>query len=349
MDKPRLVPGAIPTQMPNCPDYFSAPTPPVRKSRNEKLEEKENHELAAAIQKSKKELDQQQKLKDCHNLQDIKNKLNLAEPWKLLVNGTNITFCTLDSSDDKGPNITKAITIDKNMILNSYIHTERLPSIDKYRFPLKVTSISEIRNISEALVSLNSNSTTDKIDVDFTIRLNFILPLLFPINDSFKFCTVIKFIYEQLHLMTKVNMCYSPEFLIFYSLFYNILPHAYKFLRRSGHCILPCYSTIRKITLSSSMSPSVEQTDKNFLFYIKQKFQILCANDTTVMLLVDEIHLKPFFDYKGGNIIGTSFNSLSTAAKSAFAFMISSVFSNYKDVVHLLPASKMRPKIYMLC
>ena len=57
------------------------------------------------------------------------------------------------------------------------------------------------------------------------------------------------------------------------------------------------------------------------------------------MLLVDEI--QPFFDYKGGNIIGTSFNSLSTAAKSAFAFMISSVFSNYKDVVHLLPASKM--------
>ena len=75
MDKPRLVPGAIPTQMPNCPDYFSAPTPPVRKSTDEKLE-KENHKLAAAIQKSKKELDQQQKLDDCHNLQDIKNKLN---------------------------------------------------------------------------------------------------------------------------------------------------------------------------------------------------------------------------------------------------------------------------------
>ena len=197
LDKPRLVPGAIPTQMPNCPDYFSAPTPPVRKSRDEKLEEKENHELAAAIQKIKKELDQQQKLNDCHNLQDIKNKLNLAEPWKLLDNGTNITFCTLDSSDDKGPNITKAIIIDKNMVLNSYINTERLPSIDKYRFPLKTTSISEIRNISKTLVSLNSNLTTDKIDVDFTIRLNLILALLFPLkNDSFKFCTVIKFIYE---------------------------------------------------------------------------------------------------------------------------------------------------------
>ena len=59
------------------------------------------------------------------------------------------------------------------------------------------------------------------------------------------------------------------------------------------------------------------------------------------MLLVDEIHLKLFFDCKGGKIVGTSFNSLSEAAKSAFAFMISSVFSAYKDVVHLLPTSKL--------
>ena len=87
------------------------------------------------------------------------------------------------------------------------------------------------------------------------------------------------------------------------------------------------------------MSPLVEQTEKTFLFYIKQKFRIL-TSDTTVMLLVDEIHLKSFFDYKGGTVVGSSFNNCTAAAKSAFAFMISSVFSNYKDVVHLLPISK---------
>ena len=96
----------------------------------------------------------------------------------------------------------------------------------------------------------------------------------------------------------------------------------------------------RKITLSSSMSPSVEQTDNTFLFYIKQKIRSLTSSDTTVMLLVDEIHLKPFYDYKGGTVVGTSFNNCTAAAKSAFAFMINSVFSNYKDVVHLLPTSK---------
>ena len=89
------------------------------------------------------------------------------------------------------------------------------------------------------------------------------------------------------------------------------------------------------------MSPSVEQTDTTFLYYIKQKFHCLDPSDATVFLLADEIHLKQYFDYKGGNIVGSSYNSVSNAAKSAFAFLISSIFSNYKDVVHLLSTCKM--------
>ena len=53
-------------------------------------------------------------------------------------------------------------------------------------------------------------------------------------------------------------------------------------------------------------------------------------------LLVDEIHQKPYIDYKGGNIVGLSDNN-NQAATSAFAFMLSSVFSQYKDVVHVMP------------
>ena len=87
------------------------------------------------------------------------------------------------------------------------------------------------------------------------------------------------------------------------------------------------------------MSPSIEQTDKTFLFHIKQKFQCLKSSDLTVMLLVDKIHLKRYFDYKEGTIIGSSYYNVCNA-KSAFAFMISSVFSKYKDVFHLLPTCK---------
>ena len=104
-------------------------------------------------------------------------------------------------------------------------------------------------------------------------------------------------------------------------------------MRSSGSVILPCYTTIRKVTLSSSMNPSIEQTDRTFLFYIKQKFQFLFSPDMTVTLLVNEIHLKRYFDYKGRTIVGSSYNSVCNADKSAFAFMISSVFSKYNYII----------------
>ena len=70
--------------------------------------------------------------------------------------------------------------------------------------------------------------------------------------------------------------------------------------------------------------------------YIKNRFKFLVHGDTTVCLLVGEIHLKPYFYHKGRNIVGLSDNS-NEAATSAFVFMLSSVFSLYKDVVHVMP------------
>ena len=157
------------------------------------------------------------------------------------------------------------------------------------------------------------------------------------------FHLVIAFVCEQLELLTMKKKNYSYQFLIFSSIFYNVSPHAYRFLRNSGNLIFPCYSTIHKLTLANSMNPFHEQSDNTFLFYINQKFKALSPSDATVSLLIDEIHLKPFFDYKGGTIAGVAFNS-SEAAKSAFVFMISSVFSACKDVVHVLPAYKMSAK-----
>ena len=60
--------------------------------------------------------------------------------------------------------------------------------------------------------------------------------------------------------------------------------------------------------------------------YIENKFKLQVQQETTVSLLVDEIHLKPYIDYKGGNIVGLSDNS-DEAATSVFVFILSSVIS----------------------
>jgi hypothetical protein len=89
------------------------------------------------------------------------------------------------------------------------------------------------------------------------------------------------------------------------------------------------------------MDPRTEQTNGTFLYYISKKFKSLKPRDYIVNLLIDEIHLHSFFDFKGGNVVGSAYNDVHSAATTAFAFMITSVFSSYKDVVHVLPSCKM--------
>lgn len=81
-----------------------------------------------------------------------------------------------------------------------------------------------------------------------------------------------------------------------------ISPRAYKFVRVSGYIILPHPSTIHKISLGMDINPQKELDDKQFLNYVKQQFCHLEKLATYVVLMMDEIHIKQFLDYKGGDI-----------------------------------------------
>ncbi|XP_055928146.1 uncharacterized protein LOC129959352, partial [Argiope bruennichi] len=152
---------------------------------------------------------------------------------------------------------------------------------------------------------------------------------------------VVAFIKEQsaLIIQNEHSKIYSTEMMIFCSLFYSMAPHAYKFVRKSGYILLPHPVTLRNICIPINTCPQSEQTELHFLRYIKQKLQFIVSADKNVILQIDEMHVKPYFDYKGGNISGFSYNS-ENAATSVVTFMINSISSSYKDVVHILPVNK---------
>lgn len=54
-----------------------------------------------------------------------------------------------------------------------------------------------------------------------------------------------------------------------------------------------------------------------------------------------EIFIKPYFDYKGWTVVGAECNSCA-AATIAFVFIIGSIRSKFKDVVHIMPAKCMK-------
>jgi len=100
------------------------------------------------------------------------------------------------------------------------------------------------------------------------------------------------------------------------------------------------------MTLSNSMSPLIEQHDSKFLCCVKKKWKC-CSRATRLRcFVIDEIHLhlQQFFDYKGGSFVESAACNSEEAAKSAFAFMIRSIVSKYKDVVLVLPTCKTNGK-----
>ena len=127
--------------------------------------------------------------------------------------------------------------------------------------------------------------------------------LLLVQEESNKHFNSIKIICEQQSLMTQNKLDYSKE-MIFSLLFYNCSSKWHRMLRNRRNIILTTYSTIKRQILSTSMNPLIKQHDNNFFIYIKNKFTLLVQKNTTVSLFADEIHPKPYFDYKGANILG---------------------------------------------
>lgn len=114
----------------------------------------------------------------------------------------------------------------------------------------------------ESLVTSSAVEASNNKDGEFILMLQLILALLVSFKTTLnKFYNVLWFVSEQISLMIEKQYRYSAEFLVFSSIFYNMSPNAYRYLRESGNCLLPSYSTIRRITVGNSMSPLVEQTD----------------------------------------------------------------------------------------
>ncbi|KAH8038355.1 hypothetical protein HPB51_001138 [Rhipicephalus microplus] len=108
------------------------------------------------------------------------------------------------------------------------------------------------------------------------------------------------------------------------------------YIHSSGNIILPHPVTIRSVCSSYKMNPQHEHQPSAFLRYMAKRILDLDDRQRVVTLMVDEIHMKPFFEYRGGNITGTAHNS-PEAANSALVFMVQSLTSKFKEVAHIVP------------
>lgn len=336
---PRLRKGAVPSQLPNCPSYLSR-TPLLRESPEERKCRKEQDAIKTAIAESVEGEVQHKKKINFETLSELSEKLGFLDKyWKVIKLDNSLLICNIICRPS--PKIKVSLIIDDCLAVNTFVDDVEMHRLGNYKTP---SHVKDIDSLEELLDNLKKCDTDDRVSTPGRVLflMQHVLSLLTILREeSSKYKNVLRGMCEQVHLMTLKRMEYSSEFLVFSSLLYSCSPQGYRLLRTMGYMILPCYSTVRRLTLSQNLSPGPEQHNSNFLSYIKNKFKFLSASDLTVTLMIDEIHIKPYFDYKGGSVVGSAFDT-SEAAKSAFVFMVSSLCSKFKDVVHILPTRIMK-------
>uniref|UniRef100_A0A2L2Y813 Transposable element P transposase n=1 Tax=Parasteatoda tepidariorum TaxID=114398 RepID=A0A2L2Y813_PARTP len=334
-EQPRLTKEAIPSIFPGCPEYMTK-NEPIREEPEAKRKRIEMCQLESVLAESLELYEQ-------HNVKfKVDTLIELIEKSSLVdLNGVfnpvsienSFSFVKIKFVDQVPTYIT--VIVDQNLSLSVFIDNVKIKKLHDLTFPLIISNVQQISNV---LCYLNKSN-----DLKFDNIPNLINSITVQLTELENLSSDnqklgINFLKEQLSLLfTQKNQNrYSTDFLIFSSLFLSISPHAYNFLRSSGYVILPHHSTIKKLIMSYDISPKNESTEENFLSYIKQKFDYLTDADKTVTVMIDEVHLKPFFDFKGGDILGASYNSIE-AANSAYVYMVQSVESSFKDVVAIMP------------
>lgn len=350
---PRLQSDAIPTKFPGCPEYYSKPLT-IRKSRDAKLRAIDETRFVQALQESEKEylcLQNSISYKNYEEFLNILNTLPIPEGWYNIHDKNKATLFKLTYTP--GPAITYAVVINSDLTVNTYLYGRKMSiSINKLKAPFKTCNLNEIRDLLEVIDTGemekfdNSNSRDSKQEGnDGSVKCilnhvsNILENLIVDEDDS------LKFIIEQLKLRSVPNVRYrySSSTMILSSIIFSISPHAYKFLRHYGSLILPHPETIKNVCSKFLTDPTHEER-QSFLTYASNIFKLLDENDKYVMLLMDEIHIQPYLDYKGGNIVGTACNNTSLAT-AAYVFMITSIKSNFKEVIHISPTSTIKHDI----
>ena len=137
-------------------------------------------------------------------------------------------------------------------------------------------------------------------------------------------------IIDQLKLMINKRKRYSSATVIASLIFYTQSSSTYGLLRTV--LILPHPRYLKHISSSLSVSAESESNNSNYFGVISKNLSNL---ERKVIIQIDEIYLSGSLHYKSESIVGYAENNPEIVAKTAQAFMVSSVFGNFQEIVRL--------------
>ncbi|XP_077512600.1 uncharacterized protein LOC144123693 [Amblyomma americanum] len=350
IERVHLVSDAVPSIFPNCPAYLST-NHTRRESPASKRARMEDEALGKAIKSSMETKKDEEQRIAIASFQDLKHKISgigNSDFSTISVNSRCVMFLRIE--ENPSPHVRFSVTVFADLSLSVSAGMIKLNSLPcGGAIPEAVRDTSTLSVLLEQLekhMTETSEETTASKTTTVLQHIGSLLNELTEESDATKeLSALIRLLHEQITLtLAGPIRRYSADTLVFSSILHSISPHAYNFARSASMLTLPHPSTLRRVCSKHGGDPMKEQNEAHFLSYIRERVKFMESHEKTVTLMIDEIHIKPYFDYKGGSIVGSSANS-QEAATTAHVFMIQSLLSANKDVIHILPVAKMNSEI----
>ena len=327
----RLQKGAVPTIFPGQPSYLTLKTPVKRMGVERRLkiiEERDAQNLDEFINNDKI-IDFESFKENC--------RANCDSKWMISECKDNVFFGRLVHEHNMIPHFLISFKVHSNLNISVYLK-DVLVNNSKFDFILGDSMLcdkwSKFQNLLSHLYNYEDGSavSSDKLALAFQMLDEVMEEKL---GENYVNYVRLK---EQILLLGNNRKRYSADFMLFSCTLYYSNPAAYKFMRENSFLTLPSADYIRKLALTSNIDvPGLKDSHIN---YLKQRLCGMTEDEKMVNVLLDEIHVKPSYQYKGGKIKGVSENNVGLA-NCVQTFMISSLRSSHKDVVALFPVTKL--------
>lgn len=148
----------------------------------------------------------------------------------------------------------------------------------------------------------------------------------------------IKFLREQIDLCLSKSRKYSVHTMVISFFMFMQSPSCSESLQEHAVLCLPHSQYLRKLIFQ--FGTSLNRMEQHVHFF-KLRCNSLEEKDKIVILRIDEMYLKQNISYKRGILTGQAMNNTLAEANTVLAFFVSSAFSNFKEIVSLIPVKNL--------
>ncbi|XP_064488572.1 uncharacterized protein LOC135400672 isoform X2 [Ornithodoros turicata] len=263
-------------------------------------------------------------------------KLKTSNFWTVISTDARVMF--LHVVLDGCPTIKYSVVVEKHLTVKFFMAHAQMFKVGDYIVPSLIKDHVDVTFLLDKVEKFDETAKSFSYQDKVNMAVPFVLSTFNMVKREApeEQADTLDFLCEQIRIFQTQSPKYSSTLLVFACLLYTLSSQAYNFLRNSSGLTLPHPTTVRRICpgpRKDSKDLGSKKSETHLLSYIRERVKHLAEHQRVVTLQMDEIELKEYCTSKAKS-------GSPEPITSVHVFMLQSVLTDNREVVHVLPVTK---------